>query len=160
MKRSPQYYALLVTIGLFLLAILCSFKTHAQYIGISGGNKGFCFSGGILSQGIQIEASYRLPFMSNVIPSCLSLTVGKEILITRNEEDNFSITPFVGFGSLNRKDFSKYDATDKIIEVSEIKTMYGLEIGKDFHAGRIFLSANKCGIMSFTFGLKTFLNRL
>ena len=161
MKRSPQYYALLISVGLFLLAILFSFKTHAQYVGIGGGNKGVTFNAGILADGIQIEASYRTPFLSNEKPTVMSLTIGREILLSNYEEDNFSVTPFIGGASLKYKDFSEYNYPPyKIISISEIKPMYGIELGKDWHVGRLFVSANHCGSISYTVGIKTFLNRL
>ena len=161
MQHSPKYYAALVTIALFLLAILCSFKSNAQYVGIGGGNKGVTFNAGILADGIQIEASYRTPLFSTEKPEVLSLTIGREILLSNYEEDNFSVTPFIGGASLKYKDFSEYDSPPyKIQKVSEIKPMYGIELAKDWYAGRVFINSNYCGSVSLSLGMKVMFDRL
>lgn len=157
-KNSQKYYIAQIAVVIILLAILCSFKSHAQYLGVSATTKGAALHAGIVANGIEIAGTYKTPLWSNVTPSVLSLSFGKQILLTNNDIDNWTVTPSIGFASLKYQDFSDYDSRPNghIIEVSEIKAIYNLEVAKDFYMGRIFISATHCGTTYFSFGLKAF----
>ena len=109
-------------------------------------------------------------------PNVLSITIGKQILITNYEEDNYSITPTIGYGYLKWKDFSKYDAAvyptrdtsaiprggplpivdDEIMEITALRPVFGIEVAKDSYMGRIGLTANWCKEFYFGINMRVF----
>ena len=126
--------------------------------------------------GFESTLSYKFSMSHVDKPSILSITVGKQILITDYDDDNFSITPTIGYGYLRWKDFSKYDAATyptgpppnlatgaplpisnkEIIEMTEFKPVFGFEIAKDSYMGRVGLNANWCKEYYFGINLRVF----
>jgi len=143
------------------LIIAASITAQSQpFFGLSAGNGGITYQAGALAESIEITAAYKMPLSKNDRPSVLSISVGKQILLTNNESDNYSITPTIGFANYRVKDFTKYDqGSDEIIQVSEFKPVFGLEVGKDSHMGRVFISANYCKVAWFSIGIKVFTHR-
>jgi len=147
-----------ITTALFVIMSLSA--TAQPFLGLGLNNRGGSIQLGILAQGIEITAAYKTPFSRTDVPSVASLSIGKQILLSNKEDDNYSITPAIGFASYRMKDFTKYDqGSDEIIQVSEFKPIYGIEVGKDSYMGRVFISASYCKSAWFGIGVKVFTNR-
>lgn len=148
----------------FLSLIACTLIIAASYCqpfaGLGLTNKGVNFQAGALISGIEITAAAKRPYSRNDIPLIYSLSVGKQILLTDNQEDNYSITPSIGYANYRIKDFTAYDkdptgATGPV-QISTFTPIYGLELGKDSYMGRVFISANYCKGLYFGMGIKIF----
>lgn len=135
----------LITLQLILIISIPSFSQ--PYFGIGLQNKGFNMSAGIVADNIDAQIMFKTPLTSAEESKVLSLTIGRMINITNKDEDNYSITPLIGLGWSKYQDFSQYDLDDKaaIIDVNKFSGVYGLEIGKDAHVGRISLMGRYCG---------------
>jgi len=151
---------------IILIIVMCFIyiTSFAQpYIGMLATNKGVGFQIGVLSEsgGLELSAASNMPLLSNTTPTILSINIGKQFLLTKNDDDNYSITPSVGFSSYNYKNFTEYDKIPRgdIIQVSEIKPIYRIEIGKDSYLGRVFVSANYCKGFYYGVGMKFFFYR-
>jgi hypothetical protein len=165
---------------LLLLCVISGVTLSAQpFIKFAATNKGFETSIGALSKdgGIESTLSYKFSMIQADKPSILSIAVGKQILISGYDENNYSITPTIGYGYLHWKDFSKYDAAecpppnslppgtsagplpivdDAIIEMKAYKPVFGVEVGKDSYMGRVGLTANWCNEFYFGINLRIF----
>ena len=139
--------------------ILFSTSLNAQYIGVGISNKGACFYAGIVSEGIEVGIAHKVPLFSQETPTITSLQVGRAILLTNYDEDNYSITPSVGIAHYKVKDFKDFDNGGDIIEIAEVKPLFNLELSKDAYMGRMFLSATFCKTVYYSIGMKVFFNR-
>jgi hypothetical protein len=65
------------------------------------------------------------------------------ILISQKDDDNYSFTPSVGMAWVKSTDFTEYDLNPNKgpVDVVKFKAVYGLEVGKDAHIGRLSLTA-------------------
>ena len=149
---------------LTLLVAVSTVALFAQpFLGLGITNKGANFQAGALVKGFELTGAYRLPLTSNETAKIASLSIGKQILLSHNEQDNYSITPSLGYANCRYQDFEAYNADPTgrtgITQVNEFKPIYGIEIGKDSHLGRVYLSANYCGAAYFGAGIKMFLYR-
>jgi hypothetical protein len=142
---------------LVILAILSQFKAQSQpYIQMQAGNKNIGLSFGVQAQGgLIIDMGYLLPYSAANRPKIANLSIGKVINITNNDEDNFSITPSIGFAYLFYKDFSKQIDG---INIGEFKPIYRLELAKDWYNGRLFISTNYAKDFFVSVGIKAFNN--
>ena len=77
--------------------------------GLAVSNKGSIFQIGILAEAIELTAAYKVPFSRADIPRILSLSVGKQVLISRKEANNYSVTASIGVTKYMITDFTKYD---------------------------------------------------
>ena len=122
---------------LITLLLIISLPCFGQpYLLMGGTNNGVQLGIGTLSDKVDIQVRYQLQLFNLEAPKILSFTVGRQINLTNNEEDNLSITPSVGYGYFRSKDFSQYDTHDKIINSESFKPMFGVEVGKDWFMGR------------------------
>jgi len=162
MKKHSHRFLTAIVLAIMLLLFFAG-KIRAQpFIGIGLLNKGAQFQLGMLSGegGISVSLAVKKPFTHNDKPTVISLNVGKEILLSHNDEDNYSVTPSFGLGNYRVKDYSLYDTgKDEIIQVSEIKPVYGIEIGKDSYLGRLYINANYCKGLYYGIGFKMFFAR-
>jgi hypothetical protein len=127
------------------------------FLGLALNDKGGTVQLGVLANGIDITAAYKTPFTKNDVAKIASLSIGKQLLLSHKEEDNYTITASFGFANYRVKDFTKYDAgSDDITQVNELHPMYGLEVGKDSYMGRVFISASYCKGMTYGIGIKMF----
>jgi len=163
---------------LFLSTILGVISYAQPFVKLAATNKGIETSIGALSKdgGFESTLSYKFSMSRADKPGILSITVGKQILITNYDDDNYSITPTIGYGYLHWKDFSKYEAAtyptrpttniaagaplpisyDEIMEMKEFKPVFGFEIAKDSYMGRVGLTANWCKEYYFGINLRVF----
>ncbi len=149
---------------LFCVMILATAITSpAQpYLSIAATSKGAGFSIGYLASepGIEINAGYNVHPTREDVPALFNLSVGKRILLSNKEKDNFSITPTIGYASYSVKDFSSFykDEVDgEIKQVNAVKPIYTLELGKDWYLGRVYINANYCDKPFFGIGMRAFI---
>lgn len=154
------------TIVIIIAALLLCFADNLfsqPFLGLSMTNKGPSIQLGAMSDKTEISASYRPPMVRNDVYNVLSFQVGRQILITKKEQDNYSLTPSIGYGYLRKKDFTKYDMDrlghTPIENVELFAPVYSLEFGKDAYLGRAFLSASYCKELYFSIGIKMFTHR-
>lgn len=118
-----------------IILILIPLSGIAQpYVSIGIQNKGANGSIGYIAKTIDLQAQYKFPLTSATESRIASLTVGKKFNLSKKEQDNYVITPLVGIGFLKSGVIGKDNA---LIPVNSIKPVYGIEIGKDAHMGRI-----------------------
>ena len=98
---------------LLIFSIVNSVTFSQPYIKLAATNKGLECSIGAISGdgGLETILSYKFSVTRVDKPSSVSITIGKQILLTYEAEDNYSITPVIGYGYLKWKDFSLYDDT-------------------------------------------------
>jgi hypothetical protein len=141
-----------------LLLLISSIAGAQTFIGLSAGSNGAGVSVGYLSApGIEVSAGYSMPLISAEKPHVFYAAIGKQLLLTQNEEDNFSITPSVGIAHSSRKDFTEYDKGGPILTIENTKPLYSIEIGKDWYHGRLFVSGSYCGVFSVSVGMRAFI---
>ena len=143
---------------LLMVCILITVNTYSQpFASFEGTTKGFVMTVGFQSpEGIQIAAGYNVSITKANVPDLFYGNVGYNILLTQNDEDNFSLTPTIGAAHSSVQTFT---IDDKYIStVKGIKPIYGLEFGKDWHMGKLFVSANYCGRAYYGIGIKAFIN--
>lgn len=145
---------------ILIISLIFTFPCFSQsFIGMQGTNKGVDVQLGYLSEsgGAIISAGYKVPLIKANTPSVINLSVGKEWLITNNEENNYSLSSLVGIGSYKVKDFTEYDKGGQIIYINKVLPVYTLELGKDIYKGRLFVSGNYCNSFYYGLGIKAFL---
>lgn len=148
---------------LFLVGLLTGTLSNAQpFLSFSTTTNGIGLLVGFLEpqSGIEIATGYNMPLLSATKPHLFIIQAGKRILLTQNEEDNFTLTPTIGYADYSLKDLSNYDGKSgksNIDKVKAIKAMVGLELGKDWYLGRLFINANYCGTTFYGIGLRAFI---
>lgn len=146
---------------LFISALLISISTLSQpFISLGATNRGIEFQFGILAAPIEFTIIKLQSLLKNNAPSVLSVSLGKQFLLTRNEQDNYSVTPAIGIAQYKVKDYGPYNAdplgnTEPLI-IADLKAYYRIELGKDSYMGRVFISATYCKGMIYGIGLKMF----
>ena len=139
---------------IILLAILSQFKAFTQpYIQMQAGNKNIGMSIGAQAQGgILIDLGYTFPYNAADKAKIANFSIGKVINLTNEDEDNLSITPYIGYAYL-----SWNEEKNNFTPTSEFKPIYRLELAKDWYHGRLFVSANYSKDVFFTIGMKGFI---
>jgi hypothetical protein len=151
--------------GIVIALLLVSINVFSQpFLGLSLNNKGMGVQLGCVSNSLEFKAAYKVPFMRRDVPAIASFTIGKMLLLSNKEEDNYAIIPEIGYGYYRVKDFTAYDAdpTGKtpIMQVDGFKPVYGLSITKDAYLGQSFISAtHAAGGLYYSIGMKFFLYR-
>ncbi len=143
------------------IALLClnAFISAQPYVSISANTKGFGMSAGYLSaSNLDLSIGYDVPFRKADVPSIFYAKTGYQILLSNYDENNFSLTPSLGIANYKVKDFSHWDNEGgSVKDINEIKPIYGLELAKDWNAGRLFISANYCGNVYGSIGIRAFI---
>lgn len=143
-----------------LIALIISKNCFGQgYIGIGATNNGVQVSAGVLADNVDVQLKYQLPLFSLEVPKVMSFTIGRMILLSNNDADNFSITPSVGYAYLKSKDFTLYDRENKIITVEALKPVLGVEIGKDWWMGRVSVNYTYCNANYLGVSMRCFISR-
>ena len=144
----------------FLLLLISTSSFAQPFLGLGVTNQGANFHLGVLAGSIEITAGYKMPFNSNDVAKIASLQIGKQILLSNNDQDNYSITPSIGYANYRVQDFAAYnnDPSGKTGPslISEFRPIAGVEVGKDSYMGRVFVSANYCKGMYYGIGIKMF----
>lgn len=148
---------------LCVMAFATAIASPAQpFLSIAATSKGAGFSIGYLASqsGIELNAGYNVHPTSEDVPALFNLSVGKRMLLSHQEKDNFSITPSIGYAAYSVKDFTEFykdEMSGEILQVKAVKPIYSLELGKDWHLGRVFVNANYCDKAFFGIGLRAFI---
>ncbi len=154
-------------ITLIAISLLIGLTVFSQpYLGISYNNKGAGIHGGIVTDvGIELSVNYRTPLLRADVPRILDVTLGYEIWLSNepenNEPDHFYVTPGIGFANYKVKDFTEYkkDPRNPIIQINEIVPIYKVELGKQIYKGRLFVEGMYCNTKWYgSLGLKVLLN--
>lgn len=154
------------TITLLILCIVNSVLAFPQpYLKFTGTNRGLEISLGAMSKdgGLDFNVAYRSSLSRNDKPKIISAAFGKQMLLTFNEEDNYSFTPSVGYGYLAWKEYQDVSPSenpqliyDKVVSMQEFKPLIGLELAKDSYMGRYGLTVAWCGLFYFGITLRMF----
>ncbi|MEO5889852.1 MAG: hypothetical protein ABIQ31_06335 [Ferruginibacter sp.] len=149
---------------LFLaFGILSAVSLQAQpFLSVAGTTKGAGFALGYLDSesGIEFNLGYNVPILRADRPRLLDFSVGKKFLLSHKDEDNISLTSSVGYALYSVKDFSAYELDKEygaIIQIKKIKAIFGLELGKDWYLGRLYVSGHYCGNPFLSIGMRAFL---
>lgn len=145
-----------------IVLLLISFPTFAQpYLSIGLQNKGFNMSAGILADKIDAQISFKTPLTSAEESKQLSATIGRMILISQKDDNNYSFTPSIGAAWVKSTDFTEYDLNPNKgpVEVVKFKAVYGLELGKDAHIARISLTVRYVDRLYWGVNMRVFFNR-
>jgi hypothetical protein len=137
--------------------IIISFSVHAQlYLATGLTTKGLTAAIGILTDKTDISIGYKMPMLSKENPHILNFMIGRQILITHDEGDNYSITPAIGYAECH---YSKFD--DKLNETKMRTTnaIYSVELGKDAYLGRFYAKGVYCKKPFMEVGLRFFVGR-
>lgn len=144
----------------FLLLLISAASFGQPFLGLGVTNQGANIQLGVFAGSIEVTGAYKLPFSRNDVAKIASLQIGKQILLSHNDQDNYSITPSIGYANYRVQDFAAYnnDPTGKtgISLINEFRPIAGVEVGKDSYMGRVFLSANYCKGMYYGIGIKMF----
>ena len=100
---------------------------------------------------------------NNEAAKITTLTAGYRVLLSRNELNNYSVTPAIGYGLYRIKDFTGYDndPTGKT-GIKQINTNYpaaSLNISKDIHIGKLYIQANYCKFFTYGMGFRVYFYR-
>ena len=137
------------------LCILCATNSYAQpFASFEGTTKGFGLSVGFKDEtGIQAASGYNVSIFNKTKTYMFYGSAGYNIYL--GSESSFALLPSVGVANLFVVRITdKYDA----ITTKSVKPVYGLELGKIMHMGRLFVSANKCNTMYYGLGIKVFID--
>lgn len=138
---------------MLLFMLILSLNVSAQYAGVTVLNKGIGVNVGAFSNKVSMEIGLVFPIMALQNPNVYSLRGGYEI----DFGDNFNFTPVVGAALLKIRTWTFNDA---VIVYKAIKPIYGVELGKDAHIGRGFITATFVGKSAYYgLGMKVFFNR-
>lgn len=147
----------------YILSLFTVISLKAQpFLSVTATTKGAGLSAGYLEarSGMELSTGYHVPVIRADWPRIFNISLGNRILISRKEKDNFNITPSIGYAVYSIKDLSVYEngkETDGIVQVKEIRAIYGLELGKDLRLGRIYVSAKYCKKAFWGIGMRAFI---
>lgn len=145
-------------ITLSLLILILSLNVNAQpFAGIEAGTKGAGVNIGYLGNGLEIKAGTNMSLYRATTPALFYASLGYQIKLTNNEEDNWSVLPSAGYTYSSYEDFTAYNNGGEIIKITEFKPKYSLELGKDKHIGRIYINANYAGYTFYNIGIRAYI---
>ena len=142
-----------------ILIISLNVPLQAQkqlYIGGSFMSNGAGLNVGVKKSNAVLEVGYNNPLTRSDVATLVYSKIGVELNLTRKEQDNLTLTPFIGVSGYFLDDFSKYDNDGSITRIKTVKPYYSLELGKDWYMGRLFVNAGYCGGSFFGVGMKVF----
>lgn len=149
---------------LFLVMILFTvISLQAQpFLSVAATTKGEGLSIGYLEphSGIELSTGYNVHLYREDVPAIFNLSLGKRTLLSHQDKDNFTITPSIGYAVYSVKDFTNFEKDEvhgEIIQIRLIRPIYGLELGKDWYLGRLYINANYCNKSFFGIGMRVFI---
>ena len=139
-----------------MVCILITVAAYAQpFVSFEGTTKGVAMTLGYQSEeGLQVAGGYNVSVTNALSADLVYGNAGYNILLTHNDEDNFTLTPTVGAAYSTVKAY-KVKNSD-LVTVTAIKPLFGLELGKDWYMGRLFITANYCDRAYYGIGIKAF----
>lgn len=146
-----------------VISVFTVISLKAQpYLSVTATTKGVGLSAGYLEKrsGIELNTGYHVPVIKADLPWIFNISLGTRILISHREKDNFNVTPSIGYAVYSIKDQSAYESgkeTGANMRVRETRAIYGLELGKDLHLGRIYVSARYCDKAFWGIGMRAFI---
>lgn len=156
---NKKVQTVIIIIAILLIAssdLLCQ-----AFGGVSVAYKAFDFNGGVLFNKTEFRSFYSVPYLKTETPTIASLTIGQKFDITKWDEDNYSIMPYAGYSYLKWQDFTDYNAgKPNINKMEDYKPIAGLQIGKDAHAGNVFIYYHWCKVSYAGIGLKVYFSKL
>lgn len=92
-----------------------------------------------------------------------TITAGYRVLLSRNELNNYSVTPSIGYGLYRVKDYTDYnnDPEGKAA-VKQTNLNYpalNINIAKDIHKGQIYIQANYLKVLTYGVGFRVYFYR-
>jgi hypothetical protein len=138
---------------ILLLILILSFNyPQAQikpFIGVSFHNKWYSLQGGVKNDNLVALAGYSKPLSSAINPTLYFGSIGYEISISAEEKDGYNITPLIGLSS--------FSYLYQEVQTKGVALITGIEVGKDFNDGRLFISGNYCKGLFIGAGIKIFI---
>ena len=142
---------------LFTLAMFYALSSYSQpFLSTGITSKGISYNIGILSSKFETSIGIKMPILSTENATIFNFQIGRQILLTHKEEDNYSLTLKVGYAELKYKTF---DSSWKETKVRTTKPIYSVELGKDAYIGRVFIKAWYCKNTFIEIGMRVFTNR-
>lgn len=137
------------------MCILITVNTYSQpFASFEGTTKGVAMTLGYQSySGLQIAGGYNVPFTNSTHATLVYANVGYNYILDNEDQDNFSLTPTIGIA---HSSVQVFDTRDNPITIVSVRPIYGMEFGKDWHMGRLFVSANYCQKFYYGIGIKAF----
>ena len=144
-------------INLLTAMLIISLASVAQpFIGLEAGSKGAGVNIGIVGNNLEFKVAYNRSLYKASTPALTYAHIGYQINLTGNETDNLSLTPAIGYAYRSYEDFTQWNQGGEIIKVTEFKPKYSLELGKDKHIGRVYISANYAGYVFYNIGIRAY----
>ena len=151
------------TILTVLISIVC-FTAGAQVFASMGyNNHGPEFQLGVIDPGGVVE--FKIAAKLSILPTnpwITSATIGHVLTLTNYEDEtkNFHLIPSIGFAHYHYRtkpdDLNKQDPNEE----KGWGFISGLEVNKDFAAGRLYVSANYAKSLYVGLGMKVFFSKL
>ncbi len=152
-----------------LMVILYCNGFSQAYLGTSLMKNGVSGNIGFLADKVDISFALQFPLTDKLVPTIYSLSIGRMLNITNEEEDNFTVTPAFGFAVINKMEvvpantfsekYGQYFPYEILKNTNAIKAYYSLELGKDAYMGRAFIKTVYAERVYYSVGMRLFINR-
>ena len=164
--KNEKMKTVYISIGLIIVMILlCFADTFAQpSIGMKLLNNGVGMDiGFLIDNKVDVQLSTMGITGNNEKAKVTTLTAGYRVLLSRNELNNYSITPSLGYGLYRIKDYTDYnnDPEGKAA-VKRINLNYpalNINVAKDIHKGQIYIQANYLKVLTYGVGFRVYFYR-
>jgi len=128
----------IITIFILILSLNCIGQNKA-FLGISFHSKGYLLQGGVKNENRVLTIGYSVPITSAINPTLLFITTGREFDLGKD----YALITSTGYAFYNT--------------IKNLKPMATVEVSKDIHKGRLFVTANYCKVFFAGVGFKIFI---
>ena len=125
----------LTTIFILILTLNCIGQTK-PFVGVSFNSIGYSLQGGVNIKNKVLTIGYSVPLTSALNPTLVFATGGYQFDIGKE----YAATPSIGFC------------------FNTMQPIWTVELSKDIHNGRLFITANYCRLFFAGAGFKIFIN--
>lgn len=125
----------LTTIFILILTLNCLGQTK-PFVGVSFHSVGYSLQGGVNIKNKVVTIGYSVPLTSALNPTLVFATAGYQFDIGKE----YAATPSIGFC------------------FNTIQPIGTIELSKDIHNGRLFITGNYCRVFFAGAGFKIFIN--